>query len=229
MRTGLASLAAIWVVAALAQTGQDTRMEITVEKKAGAHARVMDPGHVFDPGDLVRFRFRSNLRGYLYVLDHSTSGSDTLLFPTAESGMENRIERSREYLLPATANGWFEIKGPAGHEVVYWVVSPVEFPAPAKTGAAHIPTPPPSKPGELPPGMTPRCDDTIFRARGDCVDVSAGAKPVERPGSLPDVLPNLSGTAARELVFIRKQNSTVVSTLGPLDGPVIYEFRLAHK
>jgi hypothetical protein len=228
MRTAALGWAAIWVVAALAQTSQDTRMEITVEKKAGGHARVMDPGHVFDPGDLVRFRFKSNLRGYLYVLDRSTSGNDTLLFPTAESGTDNRIERSRDYLLPATANGWFEIKGPAGYEVVYWVVSPVEFPAPAKAAGASIPAPP-SPPGELPPGMTPRCDDTIFRARGDCVDVSAGAKPVEKSGTLPDSLPNLSGTAARELVFIRKQNSSVIAAVGQLDGPVIYEFRLAHK
>jgi hypothetical protein len=229
MQTAAVGFAAISVVAALAQTGQDTRMEITVEKKDGAHARVMDPGHVFDPGDLVRFRFKSNLRGYLYVVDRSTSGSDTLLFPTTDSGMDNRIERAREYRLPSTANGWFEVKGPAGHDVVYWVVSPVEFPAPAKAAVAPIPTPPPSKPGELPPGMTPRCDDTIFRARGDCVDVSAGAKPVEKPGTLPDNLAQMSGAAARELVFIRKQNSSVVSTLGPLDGPAIYEFRLAHK
>lgn len=219
----------MWVVTALAQTGPDTRMEITVEKKAGAHARVMDPGHVFDPGDLVRFRFKSNLRGYLYVLDRNTSGGDTLLFPTAESGTDNRIERSREYLLPATADGWFQIKGPAGHEVVYWVVSPIEFPAPAKAAATPIPAPSPSQPGELPAGMTPRCDDTIFRARGDCVDVTAGAKPVAKSGALPDSLPPMSGAAARELVFIRKQNSSVISTLGPLDGPVIYEFRLAHK
>src|SRR5579872_6005202 len=100
------------------------RMEIVVEKKSAAGPKSMDPGHVFEPGDLIRFRFKTNFSGYLYVLDQSTSGKSILLFPKDETGRENKVDSGREYLLPASGLGWFKVEGPAGHEVVYWVVSP---------------------------------------------------------------------------------------------------------
>jgi hypothetical protein len=105
------------------------------------------------------------------------------------------------------------------------MVSPVEMAKPpldAKiTGTAEPVT---SKPSEtlpaqapLPPGLKPRCDDSIFRARGDCVDTSAGPKVPE------------NDTRSRGLVFIREKKSSVISSPTPLTGPVVYEFRLAHK
>ena len=33
----------------------------------------------------------------------------------------------------------------------------------------------------------------------------------------------------RELVIMRRANQTVLSSPSPIDGPVIYEFRLAHR
>ena len=142
------------------------RMEIVVEKKSAAGPKSMDPGHVFEPGDLIRFRFKTNFSGYLYVLDQSTSGKSILLFPKDETGRENKVDSGREYLLPASGLGWFKVEGPAGHEVVYWVVSPTDL-ATRETPATHVlqPTPAPA-PDQLPPGVTPRCDDTLFRARG---------------------------------------------------------------
>jgi hypothetical protein len=65
--------------------------------------------------------------------------------------------------------------------------------------------------------MKPRCDDTIFKARGDCVDTAAG------PKSQAD------DAASRELVFMRQKNSSVIASPNPLQGPVVYEFRLAHR
>ena len=35
--------------------------------------------------------------------------------------------------------------------------------------------------------------------------------------------------SAQPLLFLRRQNTAVVSSVVPLTGPVIYEFRLAHK
>ena len=91
--------------------------------------------------------------------------------------------------------------------------------------------PPPPKPGPVPhpPRITPRCDETIWKARGACIDSSAGPKGIRGEQALPENLKGVPGAASRELFFIREKNSSVVSSPVPLKGPVIYEFRLAHK
>lgn len=201
------------------------RLEITLEKRDGASWRVVDPGLVFEKDDRVRFRVRLNFSGFLYVMNHSTSGAYTLLFPGEDTGQHNRLEANREYLVPAT-EGWFRITGPAGHEVVYWLVSPMEF---GDTKARPGPLRMPPKSPQRPPVLMPRCDDTILRARGNCVDTSAGPKPTPETGRLPSTLAGVPDAAAREMVFLRQKDSTVVSAPEALPGPVVFEFRLAHR
>jgi Domain of unknown function (DUF4384) len=191
------------------------RMELTLEKRVSSGWMPVDPGLIFNKDDYVRFRFRTNFAGFLYVTNQSTSGDHTLLFPRQDTGQQNRIEASKEYIVPATSQGAFRVTGPAGHDIVYWMISPVEMGGPKYT---PMPPPPPKSEKSL-SSLTPRCDDAVLRARGDCVDVSAGAKAVKTP----------ENPASRELVFIQEQNRTVVSSPAPLQGPVIYEFRLAHK
>jgi len=208
---------------AVAQTEvRPTRMEIVVERREANTWRAVDPSLVLASGERVRFRFRSNFNGFLYVMNHSSSGSYEQLFPHEESGRDNRIEAGREYLVPATKTA-FRITGPPGYETLYWMVSPAEMGRPA-----YKPLPPPPTSPDAPKNMTPRCDDAIFRARGECLDRSAGAKMVPRGASLPE---NLAGVEKerRDLVFVRQKNTSVVSSQAPLNGPVIYEFRLAHK
>ncbi len=77
--------------------------------------------------------------------------------------------------------------------------------------------------------MTPRCDDALFRARGTCIDTSAGPKNVTSRELLPDNLAQVPSGGSGDLMFMRKQNTAVVSSPVPLKGPVIYEFHLAHK
>src|SRR5512143_2990008 len=108
-----------WLYLALAMAEQAKtlaqgphRMEIVVERRDGSAWRTVDPSLVFDQGDRLRFRFRANSDGYLYVLNHSTSGKYEQLFPRQETGRDNRIVRSQEYLVPATQTA-FRIAGPA--------------------------------------------------------------------------------------------------------------------
>ena len=212
---------------ALCQT--PTRMEIVVEKKTPAGIKTMDPEHIFEQGDLVRFRFKSNFAGYLYVMNQSTSGKSTLLFPKDETGRENKMESGREYLLPASGVGWFKIEGPAGHEIVYWVVSPTDLSVREPAASPSIPPTPAPSPDQLPPGVTPRCDDTVFRARGDCVDTSAGVKPVPKQETVPDSLSRFGADRDQDLIVARQQNRTTISSPDRFIGPVIYQFHLAHK
>jgi hypothetical protein len=183
------------------------RMEITLERMEGDAWRVVDPGLVLAQGDRVRFRYRTNFDGYLYVTNLGTSGKYDQLFPHADTGQDNRVLAAKEYQVPAMASTAFRIAGPAGHDVVYWMVSPTKL-----TDTVPHPLPPAAPTAK--PGLIPRCDDSILRARGDCVDSSAGAKPAE---------------GARDLVFMREGQQTVVSSPAGLTGPVVYQFRLAHK
>jgi hypothetical protein len=200
------------------------RIELTLERIENETWRAVEPGLVFDTGDRVRFRFRANFDGYLYVMNQSTSGNYETLFPREDTGEQNRIEAGKVYVVPAT-QGLFRITGPPGYDVLYWLVTPLSLGAQPK----YQPLPPPPKSGPVPPRLTPRCDDTIFKARGECVDNSAGPKGVKPAEKLPENLSGVPGAASRELMFIREQDSSVVASPAPIGGPVIYEFRVAHR
>lgn len=178
------------------------RMEIMLERRDNNAWHLVDPGLVLAKNDRVRFRFKTNFRGFLYVTNQSTSGTSTLLFPREDTGSQNRVEANREYMVPAT-QGAFRVNGPEGFDVVSWLVSPVELTRPQ----AQLPGAPAGD-------MKPRCDDTIFQARGECVDSGGGVKSLDQ---------------SKGLIVIREKKSSVVSSPEPLKGPVVYEFRLAHR
>ena len=209
---------------ALALQAQDPqRIRLTVEREEGAVWKPANPALVFNAGDHLRFRVSANFAGYLYVMNHGTTGTYELLFPRNDTGSDNRIEASKDYIVPAS-QGWFKVSGPEGHDVIYWVVSPVNL----ARGERPLPQAPPFV-YETPHDLRPRCDDSVFKARGECIDNSAGVRPV-RPGE--DLPSDLSGRVAptpRELLFIQDKGGTVLSSQTPLAGPVIYELRLAHR
>ena len=221
--------AALALAAALGSTQTRTmtqgghRMELVLERLDGDSWRAIDPGLVLAQGDRVRFKFRTNFDGFLYVMNQSTSGTYEQLFPRQETGQDNAIAASREYQVPATSAA-FRIAGPAGFETVYWLVSPARL----NDTAPRYQPPPATK--AAPPTLIPRCDDTILKSRGDCVDPSAGPKLVPRGEPLPQNLtvPEI-GREQRDLLFLRQKNTAVISSPVPLAGPVIYEFRLAHR
>jgi hypothetical protein len=97
----------------------------------------------------------------------------------------------------------------------------------ARPEYAPLPPPPASRP--VPSDLLPRCDDTILRARGDCVDTSAGPQAVTAERPLPQNLAQVQQPGAPELLFVQKEGSSVVAAPPKLRGPVIFEFRLAHK
>lgn len=226
IRPALFLLAAVLPALAQQQQRAAERIEITLERLESSGWRTIDPGLVLDSGDRVRFRFRGNFDGYLYVMNYGTSGSYTLLFPREETGRDNKVKVGNEYIVPATET-IFRVAGKPGHDIVYWLVSPVAL---GESGPPrYVPLPPPPKPGPLPPNLMPRCDDAIFRARGLCVDSTAGPRAISDPARLPENLAGVPGATSRELVILRRENQSVLSAAEPLQGPVIYEFRLAHR
>ncbi|MCC7175515.1 MAG: DUF4384 domain-containing protein [Bryobacterales bacterium] len=198
------------------------RMEIILERQEAGAWKVIDPGLVLASGERVRFRFRANFAGFLYVMNYGSSGKYDLLFPREETGRQNRIEAGQEYRIPATES-WFKIGGPPGFDIVYWLASPVTL------GSDGMGLPAPPKDKQPPKILLPRCDDSIFRARGLCIDSSAGVRGIPQAEELPENLKGVPGARSRELVIVRKDEAFVVSSPVPLSGPVLYEFRLAHK
>jgi hypothetical protein len=198
------------------------RMELMLERLDGSTWKTVDPALVLAQGDRVRFRFHTNFDGYLYVTNQSTSGKYEQLFPRAETGQDNHIVGGKDYQVPSTSFV-FRIAGPPGHEVTYWLVSPTrlnDIPVRPTLTPTGTPTPPIT--------LIPRCDEGEMKARGDCIDSSAGPKLIPRD---VDVSKDYAAAnaASRDLLFMRQANTAVISSPAPLTGPVIYEFQLAHR
>ena len=227
--TVLVCLFAAAAVAAGAQPATEDlhRMEITLEKETDGNWEVIDPGLVLEKGDRLRFRFRANFPGYLYVMNRGSSGQNELLFPREETGEDNRIEAGQEYRIPAT-QAWFRVDGPPGHDVVYWLVTPLKLGSEGQ-GPKYLPLPPPPKTKTPPKNLLPRCDDSIFRARGLCVDSSAGIRGVTDETDVPENLSGVPRLQSRELVIMRKGDNSTISMPASQSQPVLYEFRIAHK
>jgi hypothetical protein len=199
------------------------RMEIKLERLDGTTWKTIDPGLVLEQGDRVRFRFHTDFDGYLYVMNQSTSGKYEQLFPREETGQDNRVIGGKEYQVPSTSSV-FRIAGPAGFEIVYWMVTPLRL-----NDAPPRPEPPSVNRPPRPITLIPRCDETVLQARGQCIDNTAGPKLVPQDAEVPQNLKGASGMTPRDLVFLRQNETAVISSPQTLTGPVIYEFRLAHK
>jgi len=214
------------VLCTLCCAESNPQIRLRVERLESGDWKPVNAATVFEQGQYVRFLVSANFGGYLYVMNRGTSGSYELLFPRAETGSDNHIAASKEYRVPSVEGG-FRISGPAGQDVVYWVISPVEL------GPVYRPLPPPPAPGAVPSSLKPRCDDTLFKARGECVDNSAGVKPVKSADTLPSNLKGVAAATPREVIFIQDRNSAqesvVISSPAPFTGPVVYELRLAHR
>ena len=115
--------------------------------------------------------------------------------------------------------------GPPGYEKLYFLLSPAALTTGQVQGHTNNALPQ----GTAPASMRPRCNDEIFKARGDCVDATAGPKAVAPGEALPRDLTDLANGASRDLKFTNNGSSSTVSSGAPLTGPVVYEFLLAHK
>src|SRR4051812_14172480 len=214
--------ALIAILAPLALAAQTQTVEIVLERNESSAWKSIDPGLVLAQGDLVRFRFRTTFDGYLYVINSGTSGAQSVLFPADSTGRNNRVAAGKEYILPSTGAS-FKVAGPPGHDVVYWLISPVPLEG---NPAAALKTPDTAR---APSTLVPRCDQSLFRARGLCIDSTAGPRNVPAEETLPGGIGAVPKLTRRELVIVQDKDKARVSSSGKLTGPVVYEFRLAHS
>src|SRR3954454_7891520 len=98
-------------LAPIALLAQTQTIEVSLERNQAGVWKSIDPGLVLDPGDLLRFRFRTSFEGYLYVINSGTSGTQSLLYPGDATGRNNRVQAGKEYFVPST-DASFKISGP---------------------------------------------------------------------------------------------------------------------
>src|SRR4051794_33534975 len=184
----------------LALAAQSQSVEIVLERSESNAWKTIDPGLVLAPGDLVRFRFRTTFDGYLYVVNSGTSGTQSLLFPRDATGRNNRVQAGKEYLVPSTGAS-FKVAGPPGPDVVYWLLSPLPL---SENRAAFLNDSPPAAPAGK---LIPRCDQSIFRVRGLCIDSTAGPRNVAADEALPKALISVPNLTRRELVIVQDKDT----------------------
>lgn len=214
------------VLPCAAQT-QTQRVQITIEQKSGAGVRTVSAQRVFRNGDLIRFRLRPSFSGFLYVTNRSSSGAYLPLHPVAAA--DSRLVANRETVVPSGAGAWFRIDPPSGYDTVYFVMSAAPLAGTSAGMSTPAPLPPPPPGSSAPPTLLPRCDDSLLRARGECLDSSAGPRALPESDAVPRGLLADSSTASRDVVVVQKPDSAVVASGAAANVPVIYEFRIAHR
>jgi len=210
-----------WLSLASAAAADGARSaRVVLERNTGGTWAAVDPRTVLRSGDTVRFRFEANFAGYLYVLNQTSKGEYLWLFPTPETGLENAIEAGREYAIPST-EGAFRIPPSEGFDTVYWIVSPLKLP---ELPATPAPPAPPRAKGDSP--LRPRCQAGPLRARGLCLDDTAGARALRGAERLPQGLAAPVPDAG-QLTVERGETDNRITSGG--EGPFVYEFRIAHR
>jgi hypothetical protein len=202
-------------------------ISIRLEQKVGDSTKTVQQNKVFRNGEILRFRLTSRIAGYLYVVDKGSSGQTTTLFPIAAgTGAQNRIQPDQTMVVPAIGDGWFEVSGPSGFDTIYILVSA----SPILIPPAAVPESPENRQNPAPPpsNLLPRCDDQIFKARGDCVDPSAGAAPLPPDAPVPRELVPFAKSAARDIILTDDGDEVTVKAAPSAKLPLIYTFRLAH-
>jgi hypothetical protein len=209
--------------------GSPSLFSIRLEQRKGNIVQAVPQNTVFRNGDILRFRLASQIDGYLYVVDKGTTGSTAVLFPgTSAANSTNHIEMNHSYLVPADGDGWFEVSGPSGFDTLYFLVSATSIALPAGPQAESPESAPPQS-TPPPPGLLPRCDDAIFKARGECLDGSAGIAPLPPGAAVPRELVPMARTASRDIVLANDGDDTAIQSAPTTKLPLIYTFRLAHR
>jgi hypothetical protein len=97
--------------------------------------KAADVQTVFKQQDRLRFKFRSSVAGYLYILAQSSSGTVSWLYPVSGT-QSDRLTGGHDLIVPS-ADGYFVIGGPPGFDTLFWIMrsSPMTLPV------GHVQTP----------------------------------------------------------------------------------------
>src|SRR5687768_2253133 len=79
----------------------NTGLKYWLELRRNGRVSRVDNLQVFRSGDRLRLHVIPNIDGYAYIaLVKGSTGKQTVLYPAAGSGTNNRVLRGRHYILP---------------------------------------------------------------------------------------------------------------------------------
>jgi hypothetical protein len=193
-------------------------IELRLELRRGGQWQAVDVHTVFRNKDQIRFKFRTSFAGYLKVVNQSSDGQTSSLFPFGEGKQPSTVEANVDYDIPG-ANGSFVVGGKPGFDLTEWVVSSVPLdgdwqPAAFSDGSSTL---------------LPKCQEGELKGKQTCLDKHAGPAPISssRDQSLrssPD-----APLLARDLNFHSRELSALISVPDISRKTVVYEFRIAHR
>jgi len=193
-------------------------IELRLELRRGGQWQSVDVHTVFRNKDQIRFKFKTSFAGYLKVVNQSSDGQTSSLFPFGDAKQPSAVDANVNYDIPG-ANGSFVVGGKPGFDLTEWVVSTVPLDGDWQT-AAFI---------DEPSTLLPKCQDGELKGKRTCLDNHAGPAPISssRDQSLrssPD-----APLLARDLNFHSRELSALISVPDISRKTVVYEFRVAHR
>lgn len=91
-----------------------------LKKKADGTFEEVSPDSEFRAGDSIRLSLMSNQPGYLYIIEHGSSGKWSPLYPPPGI-TETKLSAGQEYLVPG--NGSFQFDADSGQEKLFVLLS----------------------------------------------------------------------------------------------------------
>jgi hypothetical protein len=179
-------------------------IELKLELRRAGQWQSVDVHTVFRSKDQIRFRFKTSFPGYLKVVNQSSDGQTSSLFPFGDAKQPSPVEANVDYVIPG-GNGSFVVGGKPGFDLTEWVVSTVPLDGDWQPAAFSDP----------PSTLLPKCQDGELKGRLACRDNRAGPAPI--PSSRDD------------LNFQTKDLSARISVPDISRKTVVYEFRVAHR
>lgn len=105
---------------------QTIAVKTTVLLTRDGKETTVSPNEEFKSGDKVKLMFTSNVDGYVYWLAQGSSGEYAMLFPNAQTGMDNAITRNTQYTVPS--KGAFRFDDTPGNETLLCILSTERMP-----------------------------------------------------------------------------------------------------
>lgn len=89
-----------------------------LKRKSDGTFEEISPDAVFHAGDRIRLSVMSNQAGYLYIIEHGTSGKWRPLYPPPGAD-ETKLVPGTEYLIPGGKDEFFQFSGNPGDEKLF--------------------------------------------------------------------------------------------------------------
>ena len=105
---------------------QVVAVKATIELKRNGQVSTVSPSHEFKSGDRVKLVYTPNIDGYAYWMAKGSSGALTVLFPSVQAGVDNKVTRNTEYTVPVKET--FKFDDTPGKEELLCVISPERIP-----------------------------------------------------------------------------------------------------